>query len=194
MTLQKLSNYRHKQNLGLIILLVAISLLLWSNVTKLALAFGDSPIVGQALPEFNHQNKQDWINSKPLLTKDLRGKVVLLDFWTYGCWNCYRSFPWLNGLEEQFKDQDFIIIGVHTPEFEHEKNRDNIVQKTKEFALHHPIMIDSDTSYWRAMSNRYWPAFYLIDKDGQVRHVFVGETHKGQKRAQVIEASIEALL
>ena len=144
--------------------------------------------------EFTHQDESDWINSKPLSIKDLRGKVVLLDFWTFECWNCYRSFPWLNDLEHRMKDNDFKIIGVHSPEFEREKVLGNILEKVKEFELTHPVMVDNDHSYWKKMRNRYWPAFYLIDKNGFVRSVFVGETHQGDQQARAIEKTIHKLL
>lgn len=145
-------------------------------------------------PEFTHSNNQDWVNSTPLSIKDVEGKVVLIDFWTFGCWNCYRSFPWLNAMEKKLSKQDFQIIGVHTPEFENEKIRKNIETKIKEFKLHHPIMIDNDSSYWRAMNNRYWPAYYILDKKGNVRAAFFGETHEGDRRAKQIEETIKTLL
>ena len=197
--LQKLLNYKEKnRKKGIAIMLMfAFSIFIISDLNKLASAFNfsffGSP-VGAKLPEFTHKSQKEWINSKPLSTKDLKNKVVLIDFWTYSCWNCYRSFPWLNALEEKLKDRQFLVIGVHTPEFAHEKNLKSIVSKVREFGLHHPIMVDSDYSYWRAMDNSYWPAFYLIDKSGKVRDVFVGETHKGDKRAKKIERSIDILL
>lgn len=144
--------------------------------------------------EFHHNQAKDWINSEPLMLDDLKGKVVLLDFWTFDCWNCYRSFPWMNAMEKRLAGKDFQVIGVHTPEFSHEKIRSNIEEKVKEFELHHPIMIDNDFSYWRAMRNKYWPAFYLIDKKGQVRSVFFGETHEGDQQAIRIESVINQLL
>ena len=145
-------------------------------------------------PEFTHNAKQDWINSGPLSIKDLQGKVVLVDFWTFGCWNCYRSFPWMNAMENRLDKEKFQIIGVHTPEFESEKIKESIVAKAKEFELHHPIMIDNDSSYWRAMNNRYWPAYYILDKKGNVRATFFGETHEGDNRAKQIENVITLLL
>lgn len=144
--------------------------------------------------EFHHNQAKDWINSKPLSLDDLKGKVVLLDFWTFDCWNCYRSFPWMNNLEKRYQDKDLQVIGVHTPEFKHEKVRSNIEAKVKEFELHHPIMIDNDFTYWRAMYNKYWPAFYIIDKKSNVRAVYFGETHEGDKRAIKIEETINKLL
>ena len=145
-------------------------------------------------PEFTHQSDSEWINSKPLKLADLRGKVVLIDFWTFECWNCYRSFPWLNTLETKFADKDVQVIGVHSPEFKHEHDRKRVEAKIKEFELHHPVMMDNDFSYWKALNNRYWPAFYIIDKEGVVRGTFFGETHKGDRNAKAIEGLIEELL
>lgn len=145
-------------------------------------------------PEFTQKTADAWLNSPPLRMQDLRGKVVLLDFWTFECWNCYRSFPWLNGVEKKFASQGLQVIGIHTPEFEHEKSRIRLEEKIDEFKLHHPVMMDNDFAYWRSLSNRYWPAYYLIDKQGRVRALFVGETHAGGAQAQSIEAEIEKLL
>ena len=145
-------------------------------------------------PEFTHSAAASWINSKPLKLEDLKGKVVLLDIWTFGCWNCYRSFPWMNEMEKRLEGKDFTIIGVHTPEFDHEHDRNKVIAKAKEFNLKHPIMIDNDFSYWNALNNQYWPTYYLIDKQGRLRARFFGETHKGDKKALQIEASIEYLL
>ncbi|MFQ5935605.1 MAG: redoxin family protein [Acidiferrobacterales bacterium] len=145
-------------------------------------------------PEFTHSDPQAWINSSPLTLAGLRGRVVMLDFWTFDCWNCYRSFPWLKALEAKFADRELTVVGVHTPEFKHERVRVNVVRKVEEFALEHPVMMDNDYSYWRAMGNRYWPAFYLIDKQGHVRAVYVGETHAGDRQAESIEHHIAELL
>ena len=145
-------------------------------------------------PAFTHNNKEAWINSPPLTLEQLRGQVVMLDFWAYDCWNCYRSFPWLKELESRYHDQGFIVVGVHTPEFEREKVRANVVEKVKEFGLPHPVMMDNDFSYWNAVGNRYWPTFYLIDKKGNLRAQFIGETHAGDSRARKIEAAVKTLL
>ena len=145
-------------------------------------------------PEFTHTAPGEWINSPPLTLSDLRGNVVLLDFWTFGCWNCYRSFPWLKEVEAAYEAQGLRVIGVHTPEFDHEKVRANVVEKVAKFELHHPVMIDNDFSYWNALNNRYWPAFYLIDKRGFLRSVFIGETHRGDANAKNIETMIRRLL
>ena len=144
--------------------------------------------------EFTHEKPDEWINSSPLSISDLKGEVILIDFWTFDCWNCYRSFPWLTKLESALSGEKFRIIGIHTPEFEHEKIRASIEIKANEFGLHHPIMIDNDFSYWKAMQNRYWPAFYLLDKKGMVRAMFFGETHEGDEQASRIEKVIRKLL
>ncbi len=146
------------------------------------------------LPEFTHQQSDAWINSEPLTVNALKGKVVLVDVWTFGCWNCYRSFPWLKDLETRYADQGFQVIGIHTPEFDREKVRQNVIDKVHEFNLKHPVMIDNNFSYWRALNNHYWPSYYLVDRQGIVRFHFVGEMHKNTDKAKVIDQEIERLL
>ena len=146
------------------------------------------------MPEFTQVDPAAWINSKPLTVAELKGKVVLIDVWTYGCWNCYRSFPWLHKVEEKFAGQDFQVIGIHTPEFDHEKDRDNVVKNVEKFMLKHPVMMDNNFAYWRSLRNRYWPAYYVVDKKGNIRNAFIGETHEGDRRAKKIEKVIAKLL
>ena len=146
------------------------------------------------LPNFTQTSTQEWLNSKPLTKKDLLGKVTLIDFWTFSCWNCYRSFPWLHGLEKQFKPQGFQVIGIHSPEFENEKIHANIKAKIKEFKITNAVMVDNDMGFWRAMNNRYWPSYFIVDKTGQVRANFVGETHENSAQTNKIEALIARLL
>lgn len=146
------------------------------------------------LPEFTQTNPDAWINSPPLTLANLKGKVLLVDVWTFGCWNCYRSFPWLQELEGKLANENFQVIGIHSPEFEHEHDRNKVVAKTKEFGLHHPVMMDNDFRYWTALKNRFWPAFYLVDKGGNIRGRYVGETHSGSQTARTIEANIRHLL
>lgn len=166
----------------------------------LLLAFVLQPAAGGPLrepvaaPEFTHTAAEDWINSEPLRLADLRGKVVFLDFWTFECWNCYRSFPWLRAMEARLEADGLQVIGVHSPEFEREKVRDSIVAKVREFGLTHPVMIDTDFSYWNATGNRVWPAYYAIDRRGKVRAVFAGETHEGDRQAMQIESFLRELL
>ncbi len=145
-------------------------------------------------PEFPRTDPADWLNSPPLRLVDLKGKVVLLDVWTFGCWNCYRSFPWLNTLESRLKDKGLQVVGIHSPEFDRERDLAALKRKAKEFHLDHPIMVDNDLQYWHALGNRYWPAYYLIDKQGHIRARFYGETHVGDPQAKRIEATLETLL
>ena len=151
-------------------------------------------VVARPAPEFTQTDPDAWLGSEPLSIADLRGNVVLIDFWTYGCWNCYRSFPWLNDLEARLKNEKFRVIGIHTPEFEREKVRENVVRKIDEFELKHPSMMDNDFAYWKKIENRYWPTYYLIDKRGFIRHVFIGETHADTDKAQEVETAIRELL
>jgi len=146
------------------------------------------------LPEFTQNGAKAWLNTPPLSRADLKGKVVLIDFWTFDCWNCYRSFPWLNDLEKRFTERDLTIVGIHSPEFSHEHERPRVEDKIGEFGLHHPVMMDNDFAFWRAMKNYAWPAFYLVDRQGQVRYRFVGETHAGDAQALAIEHAIGRLL
>lgn len=151
-------------------------------------------LLGQAVPELSQQHQRDWLNSKPLTFAALRGNVVLLDFWTFDCWNCYKSFPWLNSLQVKYADKPFKIVGVHSPEFAHEKDREKVAAKIAEFNLQHPVMIDNDFIFWRALHNRYWPSFYIIDKQGVLRGYYLGETHRGDSQARRISSLIGRLL
>jgi thiol-disulfide isomerase/thioredoxin len=164
-----------------------------------ALALGAVPFerpvpVAAPGPEFTHQAAEDWINSPPLSMTELRGQVVLIDFWTFDCWNCYRSFPWLNEVNGKFTGQGLRIVSVHSPEFRRERELERVAAKVREFKLEHPVMIDNDFSYWKALGNQYWPAFYLIDKRGQLRYRFAGETHGGDRRALEVERRIGELI
>jgi glutathione peroxidase-family protein len=145
-------------------------------------------------PQFTHAAADDWINSKPLKLEDFAGRVLLVDIWAFECWNCYHSFPWLKSVESKFGAKGLAVLGVHSPEFPDERVRANVIAKTKEFGLAHPVMLDNDFSYWKALDNHYWPAYYIIDKQGRIRGRYVGETHADDKQAHDIEALITNLL
>ncbi|MDW5418576.1 redoxin domain-containing protein [Iodobacter sp. CM08] len=145
-----------------------------------------------ALPEFTRHDAAAWVNSKPLRVADLRGSVVFLDVWTFECWNCYRSFPWLNDLSA--KIPALKMIGIHSPEFDRERDPAAVAAKAAEYGFKHPVMIDNDFAYWKALDNHYWPSFYLVDKRGMIRYRFAGETHNGDAQAQKIEAAVQVLL
>jgi thiol-disulfide isomerase/thioredoxin len=116
-----------------------------------------------------------WINSPPLTEAGLRGKVILIDFWTYTCINWLRHLPYVRAWAEKYKDQGLVVIGVHTPEFGFEKNLENVRREAKNIGVGYPIAVDNDYSIWRAFSNNYWPALYFVDAKGQVRHHQFGE-------------------
>lgn len=129
--------------------------------------------VGDRAPEF--AKIYNWINSEPLTMEDLRGKVVLIDFWTYTCVNCIRTFPYLRVWNEKYKNKGLAIIGVHTPEFNFEKVTENVVASTVDYNLTWPMAQDNDFGTWLAYSNRFWPAKYLVDAEGIVRYTHFGE-------------------
>ncbi|MBV8080739.1 MAG: cytochrome c biogenesis protein DipZ [Actinobacteria bacterium] len=117
-----------------------------------------------------------WFNTKPLTLKELRGKVVLVDFWTYSCINCLRTLPHLEAWYAAYHSKGLEIIGVHTPEFAFEHVASNVGAAVKRLGIHYPVMQDNDYATWTAYNNQYWPAEYLIDRTGQVRHVHFGES------------------
>ena len=144
------------------------------------------------LPELTRTVAVDWINSAPLRLADLRGNAALLHVWTFACWNCYRSFPWLNAMAARLGAR-VKLVGIHTPELESERDRRALRAKVKEYGLAHAIMIDDDSAYWRALDNHSWPAWYLADKKGRIRAVYAGETHEGDDQAKRIERELSAL-
>ena len=138
-------------------------------------------------PEF--VGLKDWINSEPLTKDDLKGKVVLVDFWTYSCINCIRNNPYLIEWYNTYKDKGFVIVGMHAPEFAFERNPDNVRNAVEDQGLPYPVALDNDFATWAAFQNRSWPAGYLIDADGQVRRV-----HEGEGEYDKTEQAIRKLL
>ena len=116
-----------------------------------------------------------WINSEPFTLEEQRGNVVLVDFWTYTCINCIRTFPFLREWHEKYADQGLVILGVHAPEFEFEKKRDNVIEAVNSFGLKYPVAQDNEHVTWRNFKNQFWPAKYLIDRDGYIRYTHFGE-------------------
>jgi len=121
--------------------------------------------------------------------KELRGKVILVDFWTYSCFNCINTFPYVQSWHEKYAKEGLVVLGIHAPEFWFERKLDNVKQAVKKHGLTFPIALDNGFKLWRAYRNRYWPAFYLIDKNGVVRY-----THFGEGRYRETEAAIASLL
>ena len=116
-----------------------------------------------------------WLNSPPLTAETLKGKVVLIDFWTYSCINCLRAIPYVRAWAEKYRDQGLVVIGVHAPEFAFERNPDNVKKAVRDLQIGYPVAIDNDYAIWRAFHNQYWPAHYFIDGKGQIRHHHFGE-------------------
>ncbi len=116
-----------------------------------------------------------WLNSAPLSLADLRGKVVLVDFWTYSCINCLRTLPHVKAWAERYRDQGLVVIGVHAPEFAFERSLPNVERAVRDLGIDYPVAIDNDYAIWRAFANRYWPAHYFIDAQGRIRHHHFGE-------------------
>lgn len=124
-----------------------------------------------------------WLNTPPLTTEQLRGKVVVVDFWTYSCINCLRSIPYVKAWAEKYKDQGLVVIGVHTPEFAFEKAEANVRQNVRRLGVTYPVAMDNDFAVWRAFRNQYWPAHYFIDAQGRIRHHHFGEgDYEGSER------------
>ncbi len=130
-----------------------------------------------------------WLNSRPLTLADLRGKVVVLDFWTYSCINCLRTLPYVKRWYDAYADAGLVVVGVHTPEFAFESVRANVQRAVRKFGITHPVALDNDYATWDAWGNRYWPAKYFIDRRGRVRFA-----HFGEGRYEQSEAVIRTLL
>jgi thiol-disulfide isomerase/thioredoxin len=138
-------------------------------------------------PEFIGIGK--WLNSDPLTMQQLRGKVVLVDFWTYTCINCIHVLPHVKSWNQKYKDQGLVVVGVHTPEYSFERDTDNVQKAIKRFGITYPVAQDNRYKTWSAYDNQYWPAFYLVDKKGRVVY-----THFGEGDYDQTEAKIKALL
>jgi thiol-disulfide isomerase/thioredoxin len=116
-----------------------------------------------------------WLNSPPLTVADLRGKVVLVDFWTYTCINWLRTLGYVRAWAQKYEDQGLVVVGVHTPEFPFERDIDNVRWAAQDMSVEYPVALDSDYAVWRAFANRYWPAVYIADAEGRIRHHQFGE-------------------
>ena len=136
-----------------------------------------------------------WVNGEPLKMADLKGKVVVVHFWTHGCINCVHNYPHMRAWHDRFKDKGVVIVGVHTPEFASEKDLDRIKAKAKENKLTFPIAVDNDSALWKAYRIRYWPTVLLVDKRGMLRYHWEGELNwQGAKGEETMRKRIEELL
>ncbi|MDW3681087.1 thioredoxin family protein [Cupriavidus sp. CV2] len=150
-------------------------------------AFSATVADGSAAPEF--AGIDQWLNSPPLSMKALRGKVVLVDFWTYSCINCIHTLPYVKQWHEKYKDQGLVVVGMHTPEYPLEKSTANVQSALKRFDIRYPVAQDNSYATWSAFHNQYWPATYLIDAEGRIVY-----QHFGEGRYAETEAAIRKLL
>ena len=164
-----------------------IAKLLGMETAELSTKLGGTLPVEGTLPSLD--GAVLWLNSPPLNREQLKGKVVLIDFWTYSCINCIRSVPYVRAWHERYKDQGLVVIGVHSPEFAFEREPANVRKAVADFGIRYPVALDNDLKIWRAFDNRYWPAHYLADAQGRIRY-----HHFGEGNDEETEAAIRALL
>lgn len=194
---------RLRQALGAVIVIMA--LLIYSGADIRLIAALDAPAVTEthgiadenglinalqapyAAPEIT--GIESWMNSPPLTLTALRGKVVLIDFWTYSCINCVRTLPYITAWDKKYRDDGLVIIGMHAPEFAFERKPSNVEAAIKSHGIEYPVALDNNLATWTAFQNRYWPAHYLIGRDGRVMY-----THFGEGNYDVTEGNIRALL
>jgi cytochrome c biogenesis protein CcdA/thiol-disulfide isomerase/thioredoxin len=134
----------------------------------------------------------EWINSAPLTPESLRGKVVLVDFWTYSCINCLRTLPYVRAWAEKYKDAGLVVLGVHAPEFAFEKRSANVRRAVKDLGIGFPVALDNDFAIWRGFDNQAWPAFYFMDAEGRIRHRQFGENRYDQAEQVIQQLLAEA--
>jgi thiol-disulfide isomerase/thioredoxin len=145
------------------------------------------PVLANQMPAFS--GIASWLNSEPLTAEGLKGKVVLIDFWTYSCINCIRTLPYVTSWHGKYADKGLVVVGVHTPEFAFEKVEKNVRDATKRHDIAYPVALDNDYATWDNYNNRYWPAHYLFDAKGRLRY-----THFGEGQYDTMEKNIQALL
>jgi len=162
-------------------------------VSTLFISQGPGQTIGNpsTLPNYGKapgfQGIAAWINSPPLNISQLRGKVVLVDFWTYSCINCIRTIPYLNAWYSEYGNDGLVIVGVHTPEFTFEKNYSNVLTAVHNFGIKYPVALDSSYGTWNAYGNQYWPADYVIDANGSIRYEQFGEGDYNMTEAVIRE-------
>jgi cytochrome c biogenesis protein CcdA/thiol-disulfide isomerase/thioredoxin len=182
---------------GALVLVTALAMLQGADVAATAWLSGLLPAAEAARPPALPQGEEPpelagieaWLNSQPLRMSELRGKVVLVDFWTFDCSNCIRTLPSVKRWHERYAGEGLVVIGVHTPEFAFERERENVESAIRRHGITYPVALDNRYATWTAWRNRYWPTLYLIDRDGRL--VF---RHEGEGDYEEIERAIEAAL
>ncbi len=166
--------------------LLAATLIFWQIATPSAHAGKSDLPVLYAAPEF--QGLTNWMNSGKIDSmQDLRGKVVLIDFWTYSCINCIRTLPYVRKWHRKFADKGLVVLGIHAPEFDFEREPKNVIKAIKDYEIKYPVALDNGFRLWRAYKNRYWPALYLVDAKGMVRYMHFGEGRYAETEAAIVE-------
>lgn len=153
-----------KKTMGILALLATISILFYFVSISFATNVSAPGIISPT-----------WINSEPLKMEDLRGKVVMVEFWTFGCWNCRNIEPYVKEWHKKYAKDGLVVIAVHSPEFSHEKEVDKVEAYVKESNISYAVPIDNDFRNWRQYRNRYWPTLYVIDKKGTIQYTRIGE-------------------
>jgi len=166
-------------------------LLLAASALGAASAGADAP---QELPPFTHSAASEWLNTVPLDADALRGRPVLIEVWTFECSNCLASLGWMQRIATEYRPLGLVVVGVHSPELPQERDAAQVAAAVRRLGIRYPVMLDADYSYWRALGNHYWPAFYLYDAQGRLRSTRVGELHSGDAGAQAFERLIAAQL
>lgn len=161
---------------------VAAGALAAAALTGLATAEAQR-LIPHAAPELTGIDR--WLNSEPLTLQQLRGKVVLVDFWTATCINCIHTLPYVNAWYQQYKDQGLAVIGVHTPEYPFERDTDTVRTAISRYGIRYPVAQDNRYATWNAYGNQYWPAFYLIDRKGNIVYSHFGEGDYAQTEAEI---------
>ena len=148
------------------------TLILLLGITWIVNAPSGHARLGSKAPEITNKV---WLNSEPLKLEDLRGKVVMVEFWTFGCWNCRNIEPYVKAWHEKYVDQGLVVIAIHSPEFQYEHDVSRVQEYIKDKQLGYAVPIDNDFKTWRKFKNRYWPTLYLIDKNGIIQYTKIGE-------------------
>ncbi len=168
-------------------------------MTIVAVQFGQFSTISSATAHLGREGElpslssaTEWLNAQPLTAAGLRGKVVLIDFWTYSCINWRRTLPYVRAWAEKYKDQGLVVIGVHSPEFSFEKDTANVRWAINDMRIDYPVAIDNDHGIWRAFNNEYWPALYFVDAKGRIRHHQFGEGEYEQSEIVIRQLLAEA--
>lgn len=149
---------------------------------------------GRLAPQFPSSDENSWLNSRQLQLSEMLGSVIVILVWTYDWPNSTKSLPWLQGLKKTIPDKRLNVLTVHSPEFAHEKNIKNLEEKIEFYELQYPVYIDNDLSYFHSLRSEGWPSIYLIDTEGYIRFIYLGETHSHFAQARDIESKIKLLL